>query len=165
MQITTTPLAGAALVNLKLLEDDRGFFARTFCRQEFVDAGLDPHVEQCNVSFNHKAGTLRGMHYQADAGAGDQAGALHRAARSTTSSSTCGRTRPPTCSTSASSSPPRTARRCSCRAIFAHGYITLDRRRRGASTRSATAYAPGSERGLRWDDPGARHRLAAPRSP
>jgi len=64
MQIHTTPLPGSALVDLKLLEDDRGFFARAFCRQEFIDAGLEPLVEQANISFNHKAGTLRGFHYQ-----------------------------------------------------------------------------------------------------
>lgn len=64
MLIHQTPLAGAALIDLKRLEDDRGFFARAFCRQEFLDAGLDPVVEQTNISFNHKAGTLRGMHFQ-----------------------------------------------------------------------------------------------------
>jgi len=64
MQIHTTPLPGSALVDLKLLEDDRGFFARAFCRQEFIDAGLEPLVEQANISFNHNAGTLRGFHYQ-----------------------------------------------------------------------------------------------------
>jgi hypothetical protein len=45
MQIHTTPLPGSALVDLKLLEDDRGFFARAFCRQEFIDAGLEPLVD------------------------------------------------------------------------------------------------------------------------
>jgi dTDP-4-dehydrorhamnose 3,5-epimerase len=64
MLIHPTPLAGAALIELKRLEDDRGFFARSFCRQEFLDAGLEPAVEQCNLSFNHHAGTLRGFHYQ-----------------------------------------------------------------------------------------------------
>ena len=64
MIFTSTGLAGATLVDLELREDSRGGFARTFCRQEFVDAGLEPLVEQCNLSFNHRAGTLRGMHYQ-----------------------------------------------------------------------------------------------------
>jgi dTDP-4-dehydrorhamnose 3,5-epimerase len=61
---TTTHIPGVAIVDLKLLEDDRGFFARTFCREEFIEAGLEPLVEQCNLSFNHAAGTLRGMHLQ-----------------------------------------------------------------------------------------------------
>jgi len=47
------------------LEDSRGFFGRSFCRREFMEHGLDPCVDQCNVSFNKRRGTLRGMHYQA----------------------------------------------------------------------------------------------------
>ena len=66
MNITTTPLSGVAVIDLERKEDDRGFFARTFCREEFAAAGLEPLVEQCNLSFNHRAGTLRGMHYQAE---------------------------------------------------------------------------------------------------
>ncbi|HEX7461528.1 MAG TPA: dTDP-4-dehydrorhamnose 3,5-epimerase [Dermatophilaceae bacterium] len=64
MIFTPTTLTGAAIIDLDRREDDRGFFARTFCRKEFAAAGLEPLVEQCNVSFNHVAGTLRGMHYQ-----------------------------------------------------------------------------------------------------
>jgi dTDP-4-dehydrorhamnose 3,5-epimerase len=45
-------------------EDSRGFFARTFCINEFEDRGLKPTVVQCNLSFNYKKGTMRGMHYQ-----------------------------------------------------------------------------------------------------
>jgi dTDP-4-dehydrorhamnose 3,5-epimerase len=64
MMFTPTVLAGATIIDLERREDDRGFFARTFDRAEFSAAGLDPLVEQCNVSYNHVAGTLRGMHYQ-----------------------------------------------------------------------------------------------------
>lgn len=52
------------VVRLDLKEDSRGFFARTFCAREFEEHGLKPTVAQANVSFNHEAGTLRGMHYQ-----------------------------------------------------------------------------------------------------
>jgi dTDP-4-dehydrorhamnose 3,5-epimerase len=45
-------------------EDNRGYFARTFCEKEFGSRGLETHVAQCSVSFNQKKGTLRGMHYQ-----------------------------------------------------------------------------------------------------
>jgi len=45
-------------------EDERGFFARSWCRKEFEAHGLDPRTVQCNVSFNKLKGTLRGMHYQ-----------------------------------------------------------------------------------------------------
>ena len=64
MIITPTPIEGVAIIDLEQREDDRGFFARTFDAAEFAAAGLEPAVEQCNMSFNHKAGTLRGMHYQ-----------------------------------------------------------------------------------------------------
>jgi dTDP-4-dehydrorhamnose 3,5-epimerase len=61
-----TSLPDAFLIELDLLRDDRGYFARTFAAAEFERLGLDPHVVQCNTSFNVEAGTLRGMHYQAD---------------------------------------------------------------------------------------------------
>ena len=64
MKITATPLAGAFVVTPELIEDDRGFFARSFCQNEFRALDLDPVVAQCNISFNNKRGTLRGMHYQ-----------------------------------------------------------------------------------------------------
>jgi dTDP-4-dehydrorhamnose 3,5-epimerase len=59
-----TTIDGAFVVDLERREDDRGFFARTFCVDEFRAQGLDPCVVQCNLSFNHHRGTLRGMHYQ-----------------------------------------------------------------------------------------------------
>lgn len=65
MRFVPSPLAGAYLVELEPLEDERGFFARSFCQEEFKAHGLDPVVAQCNVSFNRKRGTLRGLHYQA----------------------------------------------------------------------------------------------------
>jgi dTDP-4-dehydrorhamnose 3,5-epimerase len=58
-------LAGVFLVRLEEMADERGFFARSWCRREFEEHGLDPDVVQCSVSFNHRKGTLRGMHYQA----------------------------------------------------------------------------------------------------
>ena len=66
MKFQPTPLAGAYLIELELLEDERGFFARSFCQNEFRAHGLDTALAQCNVSFNRKRGTLRGLHYQAE---------------------------------------------------------------------------------------------------
>lgn len=60
-----TPLAGAVLLELERKADERGFFARTWCREEFAAQGLDPALSQCSVSFNHRRGTLRGLHLQA----------------------------------------------------------------------------------------------------
>ena len=65
MIFTETKLKGAYIIDLQRLEDERGFFARSFCRREFETHGLNPNVVQCNVSFNVKKGTMRGMHYQA----------------------------------------------------------------------------------------------------
>ena len=66
MKFLPTPLAGAYVIEPELLEDERGFFARAFCQDEFRAHGLEPVVAQCNVSFNRKRGTLRGLHYQAE---------------------------------------------------------------------------------------------------
>ena len=64
MIFTETELPGAFVIDLEEKPDERGFFARTFDRKEFEAHGLKPDVAQCNVSTNHRAGTLRGMHYQ-----------------------------------------------------------------------------------------------------
>jgi len=64
MKFTDTDIEGVAIIDLELRSDDRGFFARSFCQDEFTDHGLLPMVAQCNISHNHRAGTLRGMHYQ-----------------------------------------------------------------------------------------------------
>jgi len=60
-----TKLPGAFVIELQKHEDERGFFARSWCRREFEAHGLDPRMAQCDVSFNKVKGTLRGMHYQA----------------------------------------------------------------------------------------------------
>ncbi|WP_010588147.1 dTDP-4-dehydrorhamnose 3,5-epimerase [Schlesneria paludicola] len=60
-----TPLRGAYLIEPERMEDPRGFFARSWCQREFAERGLCDQFTQCNISFNHKAGTVRGMHYQA----------------------------------------------------------------------------------------------------
>lgn len=65
MIFTETILKGAWVIEPERREDDRGFFARTFCEKEFAEHGLETRVAQCNISFNRRKGTLRGMHYQA----------------------------------------------------------------------------------------------------
>ena len=65
MKFTETQLKGAYIIEPELLTDERGFFARSWCQKEFIEFGLNPNLVQCNISFNHKKGTLRGMHYQA----------------------------------------------------------------------------------------------------
>jgi len=60
-----TKLKGAYIIELKPSDDERGFFARSFCQKEFAEHGLNPLIVQCNISYNKKKGILRGMHYQA----------------------------------------------------------------------------------------------------
>ncbi|MCD8487431.1 dTDP-4-dehydrorhamnose 3,5-epimerase [Kamptonema cortianum] len=60
-----TPIPGCWLITPERREDERGFFARSWCQKEFLEYRLNPNLVQCNISFNTKAGTLRGMHYQA----------------------------------------------------------------------------------------------------
>jgi dTDP-4-dehydrorhamnose 3,5-epimerase len=59
-----TKLSGAFEVDLEAKCDERGFFARTWCREEFAVHGLNANLVQCGLSFNIAKGTLRGMHYQ-----------------------------------------------------------------------------------------------------
>ena len=64
MRFVETRLKGAYLIEPEIRADERGFFARAFCRREFLAHGLNPELVQCNLSFNPASGTLRGMHYQ-----------------------------------------------------------------------------------------------------
>ena len=63
MIFTETPLQGAYIVDVEMIHDNRGFFARTFDARAFEEHGLQAAIAQCNLSFNYKAGTVRGMHY------------------------------------------------------------------------------------------------------
>jgi dTDP-4-dehydrorhamnose 3,5-epimerase len=65
MQFHHTRLNGVFEISLDRLMDERGFFARSWCQEEFRNKGLNPNLAQCNISFNIYKGTLRGMHYQA----------------------------------------------------------------------------------------------------
>ena len=64
MRFGETKLKGALIIDPEHLEDERGFFARTWCQREFVEHGLNSSLRQCSISFNKKKGTLRGMHHQ-----------------------------------------------------------------------------------------------------
>lgn len=151
MLIQTTPLPGSALIELQKLEDDRGFFARAFSRQDFADAGLEPTIENCNISFNRCRGTLRGFHYQ-----------LQPHAEAKTIRCTRGaiydviidlRPDSPTYLQhfgAELSADNRLAMHVPKN--FAHAYLTLTDDTETMYQVSA-AYTPSVERGLRWDDP------------
>ena len=59
-----TALSGAFIIEPERLEDERGFFARTWCQRELEEHRLETRLAQCNISFNRVEGTFRGMHYQ-----------------------------------------------------------------------------------------------------
>ena len=151
MKFVETPVAGAWLIVPERVSDARGFFARTFCEDEFRERGLDPRVAQCNVSFNEKRGTLRGMHYQA-APHGETKlvrctmGAIHDVVVDLRCDS-------PTYH--AVYGADLTAENRSMLYIpagCAHGFVTLA----DASEvfyQMGAAFVPGARRGFRWDDP------------
>lgn len=64
MIFTEAPLKGAYRIEIEKYQDERGFFARTWCERELKELGLTSTMKQCNISFNSKRGTLRGLHYQ-----------------------------------------------------------------------------------------------------
>jgi dTDP-4-dehydrorhamnose 3,5-epimerase len=64
MRFTSTPIAGAYVIDLEQRRDERGFFARVWCQRELEAHGLNGRFVQCNDSLSHERGTLRGLHYQ-----------------------------------------------------------------------------------------------------
>lgn len=64
MKFLPTPLVDAFLIELEPVADERGYFARTWDRQAFIDHGLDPELVQCSVAVSPRKGTLRGLHFQ-----------------------------------------------------------------------------------------------------
>ncbi len=64
MIFTETGLSGAYIIDLEPIEDTRGFFARAWCERELSEHGLQTRTAQCDISFNKRKGTLRGMHFQ-----------------------------------------------------------------------------------------------------
>lgn len=151
MRFEPTILSGAFVVTLDIKEDDRGFFARTFCQQEFADHGLKSLVAQCNLSFNHKAGTLRGMHFQVPPAAETK---LVRCTRGAVYDVIVDlRPDSPTYLRHVGvelSEHNRTA--LYVPELFAHGYLTLTDAAEVAY-QVGEIYTPGYERGIRYDDP------------
>jgi dTDP-4-dehydrorhamnose 3,5-epimerase len=151
MKFTEIALAGAYLVEMDRIEDDRGFFARSFCAGEFAAHGLAAAMPQCSVSFNSRRATLRGLHFQADPHAEDKlvrctAGAVFDVIVDLRPQS-------------------RTRRRWIGLELtadnrhalyvpkgFAHGFITLADRSEVLYMMSVP-HSPGFAHGVRWDDP------------
>ncbi len=157
-----TPLVGAWLVDLERREDERGFFARTWCAQEFAAHGLDTRIVQCSVSRTRRRGTLRGMHFQA---APHQEVKLVRCVRGAVWDAIIDlRPASPTYTRwfgvelSAES-----GRALYIPEDFAHGFVALADESDVVYQMSAP-YEQGAARGVRWDDPafGIAWPVAAP---
>jgi dTDP-4-dehydrorhamnose 3,5-epimerase len=151
VRFTETPLAGAFVIELDLIRDQRGYFARTFDASAFEEAGLDAAVVQCNTSFNAAAGTVRGMHYQADP---DGEAKLVRCTRGAVFDVALDlRAGSPTyCRWFGTELTADNGRMVYIPVGMAHGYQTL-----AADTevhyQVSHHYVPGRERGVRFDDP------------
>ena len=151
MIFNETKLAGAFTVALQRIEDERGYFARSWCHDEFLAAGLNVNLVQSNVSFNHRKGTLRGMHYQTAPHAETK---LVRCTRGAIfdvivdlreDSSTYGEWLGVELTAA-------NAQMLYVPEGFAHGFETLDDATEVAY-HVTEFYTPGAERGLRHDDP------------
>ena len=151
MRYTTTAVLGVQIVDLELREDSRGGFARTFDAQEFAEHGLDAGVAQCNVSFNHVAGTVRGLHLQLPPHA---EGKLVRCTSGAVVDVAVD-VRPGSPTSGQHVMVELTAR--NRRALWippyvAHGYQTLEDDTE-VTYQVSGRYAPGAEQGFRFDDP------------
>ena len=151
MIFVETELKDAYIIDLEQKQDHRGFFARTFCAQEFEAHGLKPTVAQCNLSFNYKKGTLRGMHYQTLPAAETKLvrctqGAIYDVIIDM-------RPESPTYLQHIGVELTADNRRALyVPEMFAHGYQTLDDNTEVVYQMNKS-YVPGYERGLRYDDP------------
>ena len=152
MIFTETQLRGAFIIDLERREDDRGFFARTFCQHEFREHGLEPVIAQANVAFNRRRGTLRGMHFQYPPAAETK---LVRCTRGAILDVIVDlRPESPTYLAARRGRADRRqpARPSTSRERFAHGYQVLEDETE-TSYMVGEFYAPGLEGGLRYDDP------------
>lgn len=146
-----TKLQGAFVIEPEKHEDDRGFFARTFCKREFEARGLVSHVAQCSISFNKRKGTLRGMHSQVAPFAETKlvrctAGAVFDVIIDL---------RPSSPTFKRYESVELSARNGNMLYIpqgFAHGFQTLEDNSE-VFYQMSQFYAPEYARGVRWDDP------------
>ncbi len=139
------------MIEPEMHEDDRGFFARTFCRREFEARGLNPQVVQCNVSFNKRKGSLRGMHFQASPYSEAKlvrctAGSIYDVIIDLRASSSAFRNH------FGVELSARNRKMLYIPEEFAHGFQTLEDDTE-VFYQMSQYYSPEHSRGVRWDDP------------
>lgn len=151
MRFTESPLRGAFVIDLEQRVDERGFFARTFCANEFEEHGLRPVVAQANLSYNHRSGTLRGMHYQLPPAAETKLvrctrGAIYDVIVDLREDS------PTHMQHFGVELTAENRRALYVPELFGHGYLTLTAEAE-VEYQVSEFYTPGQERGMRHDDP------------
>lgn len=151
MRFIPTPLMGAYVIEPERLEDNRGFFARTWCQKEFANQGLDSNLVQCNISFNNKKGTLRGMHFQVPPFAETKLvrctqGAIYDVIVDLRSDS------PTYLQWTAVELTDKNHKALYVPKGFAHGFQTLEDNTE-VFYQMSEFYAPDAARGFRWNDP------------
>jgi dTDP-4-dehydrorhamnose 3,5-epimerase len=151
MKFTACPLPGAFVIDLLPQSDERGFFARTFCAEEFAAHGLAAAMSQSSVSYNAHARTLRGLHWQAAPHEEEKlvrctAGAIFDVIVDVRPESPTYR------GWHAVTLSAENRRALYVPKGFAHGFLTLSEASEVLYMISV-AYVPGFGRGIRWDDP------------
>jgi dTDP-4-dehydrorhamnose 3,5-epimerase len=151
MILRETPLSGAFVVEVEPIRDERGLFARTFDRELFEAHGLAGEIVQASVSFNARAGTLRGMHYQADPHGEDK---LVRCVRGAIFDAIVDLrpTSPTYCGWFGVELDASSRRALYVPKGFAHGFQTLSDDAE-VLYQMSTPYVGEAGRGVRWDDP------------
>lgn len=151
MIFNKTELQGAYIIDVMRIEDERGFFGRSYCKEEFEAHGLNTNIMQANVSYNKVKGTLRGMHMQLSP---YEESKLVRCTQGSIFDVIVDmRTHSPTfkrwigVELSANN-----YKMLYVPEGFAHGFITLEDNTH-VTYQVTQAYTPGAERGYRWDDP------------
>ncbi len=146
-----TRLAGAYVIEIERLEDERGFFARAWCQREFAEHGLNPQLAQCNISYNRHRGTLRGMHFQA---APYEEAKLVRCTQGAIYDVIVDlrRDSPTYLGHFGVTLTPAARNMLYVPEGFAHGFLTLADDTE-VFYQMSEFYAPGAARGFRWDDP------------
>ncbi|MHB0971389.1 MAG: dTDP-4-dehydrorhamnose 3,5-epimerase [Thermoanaerobaculia bacterium] len=151
MMINETAVAGVFVIEGERIEDERGFFVRTFSDDEFRARGMDPRIVQCSVSFNRVRGTLRGLHYQA---APSEETKLVRCTRGAIWDVVADlrRESPTYLKWTAAELTARNYRQLYVPAGVAHGFITLEDESE-VSYAMGAPYDAAASRGVCWDDP------------
>ncbi len=146
-----SPLPGAFTIEMQRLEDERGFFARSYCAEQFAVRGLSATMPQSSVSFNARRATLRGLHYQAEPHAEDKlvrctAGSIYDVIVDLRPDSPMHRR------WFATELSAENHRSLYVPKGVAHGFITL-REDTEVLYMISVPYVPGFDRGIRWNDP------------